>query len=165
MSKKLENITFTDKSIEYFQKMDEYLLGTDLMLMLLSISPIKGKARMQKQIFLAWKTLFNNQTTDLGFFPYKFGPYSKTITDSTNILQSTGLIKIIPRNAEATTFSITPKGKRIINKKLKDMNINLKKLKEKKTDWDELKIRGLMKFVYRKYPEYTTKTMVPSLKW
>ncbi len=145
--------------------MDEVLLGSDLVLMLLSISPIYGTTRLQKEVFLTWKTLFQKETADLGFFPYKFGAYSKTIDDSLDVLHNSGLIQIKSRSADTTTYSITSAGKRTISRKLKDMGINLKKLKDKKTDWDELKIRGLMKFVYRNYPEYTTKTKVPSLKW
>lgn len=145
--------------------MDEVLLGSDLVLMLLSISPIYGTTRLQKEVFLTWKTLFEKETADLGFFPYKFGAYSKTIDDSLDVLQSSGLIEIRSKNEDSTTYSITSAGKRTITRKLKDMDINLEKLKDKKIDWDELKIRGLMKFVYRNYPEYTTKTKVPSLKW
>lgn len=145
--------------------MDEFLLGSDLALMLLLISPIKGKTRLQKEVFLTWKTLFEKKTTDLGFFPYKFGAYSETLTDSLDVLQNTGLIQIKSGSKDATTYSITPVGKLTINRKLRDLDINLEKLKDKKTDWDELNIKGLMKFVYRNYPEYTTKTKVPSLKW
>ena len=45
------------------------------------------------------------------------------------------------------------------------MNINLDKLKIKKLDWDEWNTRAIMKFIYRNYPEYTTQTEVPSLRW
>ena len=62
-------------------------------------------------------------------------------------------------------YFITPSGKRAINRKLTKLEINIDELKKKKLDWDEWTTRGIMKFVYRNYPEYTTKTMVPSLKW
>ena len=45
------------------------------------------------------------------------------------------------------------------------MNISLETLKKKKSDWDELTTKGIMKLVYRKYPEYTTQSEVPYLKW
>ncbi len=165
MSRKLKTIQFTKRSLRNFQKMDEFLLGSDLVLMLLSISPVKGATKLQKQVFLSWKTLFKKETTDLGFFPYKFGAYSKTIDDSIDILQNFGLIRIKPRKGEGVQYYITRAGIRIINKKLKNMDINLDELRKKKTDWDEWTTRGIMKFVYRNYPEYTAKTKVPSLKW
>jgi len=165
MSRKLEIIQFTDKSMKFFEKMEESLLGSDLVLMLLSLSPVKGTTMLQKQTFLAWETIFKKQTTDLGFFPYKFGAYSKTIDDSLKVLENSGLITIKPAKGEGVRYSITPSGKRTISKKLKKMDISLDELKEKKLDWDEWTTRGIMKYVYRNYPEYTTKTKVPSLKW
>ena len=165
MSIKLETIKFTEKSLKYFQRMDEYLLGRDLLLMLLSLSPVKGTTMLQKQTFLAWETLFKKQTTDLGFFPYKFGAYSKTIDDSITVLKNSGLITVKPAKGEGVRYSITLSGKRTINRKLKKLEISIDELKNKKVDWDEWTTRGIMKFVYRNYPEYTTKTKVPSLKW
>ena len=165
MSRKLEIIKFTEKSMKYFKSMDKYLLGNDLILMLLSISHVKGTTMLQKQIFLAWETLFKKQTTDLGFFPYKFGAYSKTIDDSIKILKNLEFIIIKPAKEEGMRYSITPSGKRTINRKLRKLEINLDELTEKKLDWDEWTAKGIMKYVYRNYPEYTTKTKVPSLKW
>ena len=165
MSRKLKTIQFTKRSLRNFQKMDEFLLGSDLVLMLLSISPVKGTTKLQKQVFLSWKTLFKKESTDPGFFPYKFGAYSKTIDDSIGILQNSGWIRIKPRKGEGVQYSITRAGTRIINKKLKNMDITLDELRKKKTDWNEWTTRGIMKFVYRNYPEYTEKTKVPSLKW
>lgn len=165
MSRKLETIKFTERSLNYFQKMEESLLGRDLLLMLLSLSSVKGTTMLQKQTFLAWETLFKKQTTDLGFFPYKFGAYSKTIDDSITVLKNSGLIAIKPAKGEGVRYFITPSGKRAINRKLTKLEINIDELKKKKLDWDEWTTRGIMKFVYRNYPEYTAKTMVPSLKW
>ena len=165
MSIKLETIQFSKRSLKNFQKMDEFLLGSDIVLMLLSISPVKGTTKLQKQVFLAWKTLFKKKTADPGFFPYKFGAYSKTIDDSIEVLKNSGLIIVKLRKGEGVQYFITPSGKRTVTRKLKRMDIVLEELKKKKTDWDEWTTRGIMKFVYRNYPEYTTKTKVPSFKW
>ena len=145
--------------------MDELLLGSDLLLFLLYISPVKGTTKLQKQIFIAWKTIFKKKTADPGFFPYKYGAYSKTIDDSIEVLKKLGLIRVKPGKGEGVQYFITPKGKRSVTKKLKRMKLNVDELKKKKSDWDEWTTRGIMKFVYRNYPEYTTKTKVPSLKW
>lgn len=162
---KLKTIRFTDQSLKYFEKMEESLLGRDLVLMLLSLSPVKGDTMLQKQTFLAWEILFKKQTIDPGFFPYKFGAYSKAIGDSLKVLSNSGLITIKRAKGEGVRYSITPSGKRTISKKLKKMEINLDKLRAKKLDWDEWTTRGIMKYVYRNYPEYTTETKVPLLKW
>lgn len=165
MSRKLETIQFSKRSLKNFKKMGESLFGSDLMLMLLSISTIKGTTKLQKQVFLTWKMLFKKKTIDPGFFPYKFGAYSRTIEDSIYFLKKSGFIRVKPGRDEVIQYFITPRGKRSISKKLKRMNINLEKLKEKKTDWDEWTTKAIMKFVYRNYPEYTTETKVPYLKW
>lgn len=144
--------------------MEALLLPRDFVLMLLYISPIKGATIFQKQIFLAWKTIFAQQSHDLGFYPYKFGAYSTTVADSIKILENSRLIRIKNEKRSVHYFA-TPLGKRDIAKRLKKMNINLDELKLKKLDWDEWSTRAIMKFVYRNYPEYTTQTEVPSLKW
>ena len=164
MSRKLETIRFSERSLKNFQKMDESLFGGDLVLMLLSISSIKGKTMLQKHVFLAWKTLFNKQTNDPGFFPHKFGAYSKTVDDSTQVLKNLGFIQITSGRGKIQYF-ITPKGRRVINTKIKKMGITLENLQKHKIDWDEWTTQGIMKFVYRNYPEYTAKTKVPHFKW
>ncbi len=165
MSRKLEAIQFTSGSLNNFQKMDELLLGSDLALMLLSISPVKGTTKLQKQVFLAWKTLFKKDTADPGFFPYKFGAYSKTVKDSIMVLKNSGFIRIKSGKGEGVQYFITPSGKRTISKKLKRLDIDLEELTDKKSDWDEWTTQGIMKFVYRNYPEYTVETKVPYLRW
>jgi len=165
MSRGLKLITIKKQSLKNFEKMDKKLLGKDLILMLLSISPIKGNTKLQKQVFLAWKTIFNDVTVDLGFFPWMFGAYSKAVEDSTRILLKQGYIRMKPGRGEGLRYSITPKGLKKIRTKLRELRIGLRDLPEKKIDWDEWSTKGILRHVYRNYPQYTTKTKVPSLKW
>ena len=85
---------------------------------------------MQKQIFIAWKTIFKKKTADPGFFPYKYGAYSKTIDDSIEVLKKLGLIRVKPGKGEGVQYFITPKGKRSVTKKLKRMKLNVDELKK-----------------------------------
>ena len=165
MSRGLKLITIKKQSLKNFEKMDKGLLGKDLILMLLSISPIKGNTKLQKQVFLAWKTIFNDVTADPGFFPWKFGAYSKAVEDSTRILLKQGYIRMTPGRGEGLRYSISPKGSRKIRTKLRELRIGFRDLPEKKIDWDEWSTKGILRHVYRNYPQYTTKTKVPSLKW
>ena len=41
----------------------------------------------------------------------------------------------------------------------------MEQLLERKARWDEWNTLGIMRYVYRNYPEYATKTMIPSLIW
>lgn len=165
MSRNIEEIKFSSEGLRAYKNMSYKLTGKDIILLLLLISPTRGKTKLQKQVFLTWKTIFNKNSNDLGFFPYKFGAYSKAIEDAIEILEKTNLIEIKKDRDEAQRYFITMEGKKEIINKIKDFKINLNKLSEKKIDWDEWSTKGIMRYVYRNFPEYTTETKVPSLKW
>ena len=154
---------FTEKSLENLEKTDGFLAGGDLILLLLSVSPIRGRTKLQKQVFLTWKNIFNREVIDPGFFPHESGAYSRTVEDSTHMLQGLGLIKIKPGRDEGMRYSITPKGKRSISEKIRTSDISLERIKGKKSDWDELTTRGIIRLVCRNFPEYMVDTGVPDL--
>ncbi|MGC8622310.1 MAG: hypothetical protein ACP5U0_10385, partial [Caldisphaera sp.] len=66
------------------------------------------------------------------------------------------------------TYYITKKGRNLVAeilKKKKFVREFIPIIKEKKADWDEWSSKGILIYIYRKYPEYTTKTRVPELRW
>ena len=155
----------TEESLQVFNKLSKKIFGTDIILFLLSIGKIKGKIVFQKQVFLAWKEIFFKQTVDLGYIPYRYGAYSKIIDDAAKYLEKKDLIKIKRHKGEGTTFFITKHGlEEILNRKM-ELNVNLSKLIEKKQDWDEWDKEGIMRYTYRKYPEYTSETKLSGFKW
>jgi uncharacterized protein YwgA len=162
---KEKQYSFEITSLGEYGSMDNRLLGSDLILILLSISEIRGNTRMQKQVFLAWKELFQNITFDPVFFPWRYGAYSKLIEDTLRILESQKYIKIRRRKGEGSIFSITSSGQKKITEKMRKLKIDTQLLQQKKIDWDEWSHKGILRYVYRKYPEYTLKTEVPYLKW
>lgn len=145
--------------------MDKHLISSDLILMLLSVSPIRGNTKMQKEVFLTWKELFTDITLDPSFFPWKYGAFSKVVEDSLKILESQRNIKIRKRKGEGSVFSITEFGRNRIQDKMYRVGVNLRDLPKKKVDWDEWSPKGILRYVYRNYPQYTSETEVPSLKW
>lgn len=155
----------TDKSLVIFNKTSKKIHSTDIILLLLSISQIKGKIVFQKQVFIAWKELFFNRAVDLGYLPDRYGAYSKIIQDSARYLYENDLIKIIVRKGEGSIYSITEHGLKEIKKRSAELNLNVDKLAEKKQDWDEWDKEGIMRYTYRKYPEYTSETKFGSFKW
>jgi len=155
----------TDDSLHIFKELNKKIFGTDIILFLLSIGQIKNKIVFQKQVFLTWKEVFYKKTVDLGYIPFRYGAYSKTISDSAKYLEREGLIKIIKRKGEGSIFQITDYGLEEINERTKDLGINLSKLKSKKEDWDEWDKEGIMRYTYRKYPEYTTEAVLSKFKW
>lgn len=165
MPLKGEEYTISKDSLKAYEKLDRKLLGSDLILMLLSIHNIKGNTKLQKQVFLTWKELFIDVTHDPTFFPWKYGAFSKVVEDSASILTKQGYVRRAKRKGEGTIYSITDIGREKIKNKLDEIGVELGKLEKKKADWDEWSTKGIMKYVYRNYPQYTSKTEVPSLKW
>lgn len=170
----LEEPEFKFKKEKY--KIEKSLFVTDVVLLLLSVSQIKGNTKLQKEVFIAWKEFLQNKIGDLGYFPYKYGAYSKLVDDSTKILLINDKINMKKRRGEGTIYSITKKGRISLKRNLTKRNISYLKLlrtknkhkeelADKKIDWDDWTPKGILRYVYRNFPEYTTKTKVPSLKW
>jgi len=138
----------------------------DIILLLLNYGKISGKTMMQKQVFLAVNEIFNNSYAL--FHPDKYGPYSQLVSDIVLKLIDDGKIKKFNRGESHATYVITETGKEYVNRIIKSKNINnetLEKLRKSKSDWDEWDTKGILRYVYRNYPEYATKTKVPELKW
>jgi uncharacterized protein YwgA len=164
---KLKDIEFIidKKNARLFSKTKPEISGSDLILVLLSISPIKGNTKLQKQVFLAWKEIFNDKICELGYYPYKFGAYSRLIEDSAKLLVLEDKISVEKRRGEGTIYAIREKGQRSIRKNLIKNKTRWIKLRDRKTDWDDWSPKGILRYVYRNYPQYATKTKIPSLKW
>lgn len=157
--------SITKESKEAYRRLDRLLLTSDLILILLSISPIRGNTMLQKEVFLTWKNFFNDISVDPIFFAYKYGAYSKVVEDSVKMLEKQKYIKIRKGRGEGLILSIRDEGKDMIMKKIRRNKIDLTEIAKKKIDWDELTSRAIIKLVYRRYPEYSTESVVPSLKW
>jgi len=123
--------------------------------------PIHGRIAMMKQVFLLIKeVLGESNVEDAKFVPYRYGPYSFLLTHVLSNLEYDGLIKITGRkNTASEKFSLTDTGKMIakrkftkLPKKFRDMTLDRRK------GWDEDHIKGLLAYVYNKYPEYAEKS-------
>ena len=162
-------------SIEFLLDWEEYkekrslhgkLNASDIILLLLANGKTTGRTMMQKQVFLAYKEVLKDYSEDLLYHPDKYGPFSKLVEDSLKYLRNQGLIKVINRGEGHQTYLLTEEGKRKaeeISRKLPDEMKNA--MKNQKISWDEWNTKGILRYVYRKYPEYATKTKVPELKW
>ena len=163
ISKSIFKITKSD--LAKYQKMESKLMVDDLILLLLYAGKIRSNTKLQKQVFLVWKQVFPKITVDPMFFPWKFGAYSRMVEDSVKILETNLDIIIRKGRGEGTIYQISPKGTKKIEKKVRQLKIDLHKLRKKKIDWDDWSPKGTLRYVYRNYPEYETQTRVPSLKW
>ncbi|MEP0823948.1 MAG: hypothetical protein HRF40_00530 [Nitrososphaera sp.] len=145
--------------------LEDLLTPADLILLVLSVAPVKGNTRMQKQVFIAYKELFEDKAVDPVYYPWKYGAYSKVVEDTVKLLTKQGYIKVFGRRGEGTIYSITKKGQDRINLKIDKLRLNLSELASRKARWDEWTPIGTLRYVYRVYPEYTTKTKVPRILW
>ena len=157
--------TINDECRQIYENLGNKLFGNDIVLLVLSIAPIKGTTVLQKQVFLTWKEVFPKKTVDLGYFPYRYGAYSKIIRDTVKMLEGNRMIKIIKRKGEGSIYQITDEGKSQIQKRISKLNINIEKLQDSKEIWDEWTIDGTLRYVYRNYPDYTSETKVTRFKW
>lgn len=145
---------------EAYQNMRSLLGPDDMVLLLACVSPIHGKTRLQKEVFLLWKR-YHKISVDPGFFPYKFGPYSQVVNDFITILKKRGLIE----ERTGKKYHITTSGKIYILQKIKELNISLSNITEWKIRWDEWMTHGIARYIYRIYPEYAIQSEAADLKW
>ena len=140
-----------------------------LVLLILNIGPIRGKTKLQKEVFLAWNEVFGKRyAMDPVFHPDQFGPYSQLVLDSQTLLKSKKDIRVVPRGEGHQTYVISSKGKSTLMEELKHTKIPsglLVQLSTKKADWDEWTAKGIMMYIYRNYPYYAIKARIKELKW
>jgi uncharacterized phage-associated protein len=152
--------------------------------------PVAGVTRLEKMMFLLQKeTAFSGKDRihDFNFEPWKFGPFSREIYEDLDLLASLGLVEAevqeLPSYAEYTeggkliesedyepvvqkVFSLTDRGRKVAER--------LKAGYFSERDWREMeKLRArfesvpltrLIQYVYHKYPETTSKSVLEHLK-
>lgn len=103
---------------------------------------------------------------NLGFAPFDYGPYSKTLQRDIDALTSDGLIDEERSDSDRTartvyTYTITKAGMGVASKLLSDTRFEeygfrdaYEKLEEIKGEFNDTSLPDLLKHVYAKYPEY-----------
>jgi len=128
--------------------------------------PIYGKTMFMKQIFVIYEEIFKNKSDfriqDGEYYPYKFGPFSDKVVDTTNDLVWSGNMEIInPRKNAGAVYKLTPngviRGKILFNSLPKNYQDDLK---EYRMELDELGNDGILNYVYHKYDQYTIKSTI-----
>ncbi len=145
------------------------LTVSSLVLLILDIGPVRGRTKLQKEVFLAWKEVFGTEyAIDPIFHPDQFGPYSQLVVDSQSMLRENQDIKVIPVGEGHQTFVISRKGKESLREEMETLNIPnnlIRTLRERKIDWDEWTAKGIMRYIYRNYPYFAVNARIKELKW
>ena len=123
--------------------------------------PIKGKTRLQKELFLSQKKLKDSGVSELySFRPYHYGPYSKEIYYDIKWLKKEGIVEEIPISTTLggtiRQFKLTAEGirktKEMIEKRELSYQYNL--IREIKKNYNSMNVVELVNLTHRKYPEY-----------
>lgn len=146
---------------------------SDLVLLLLHSqkeTPIFGRISFFKQFFLLYQEVLSEDirknSMNPRFVKYNYGPYSFLVADMVEDLMHSNKISVEGRkNSKTESFSITKDGKKEARKILNNIPKNTKNklmsdLKKRRILWDQLRNEGLLNYVYRNYPEYTSKSKI-----
>jgi uncharacterized protein YwgA len=124
---------------------------------------IAGKTRLQKEVFLAQKSLEDKRIPRMySFMPYHYGPFSRQLYFDVNLLRSQGLVdeRIHSRPTGIfREFKLTAKAIREVEVMIQDPEYKrvfdiVRNVKQK---YDEMPLVGLVELTHREYPEYMGK--------
>lgn len=141
--------------------MSSKLAAEDFVLLLLNSNgkkAINGKLCFQKEMFLVMEEICPDLDIDLRFEPYHYGPFSKNLASLLEYLEFNSLIEI-KRYPDTCVYSITEKGV----EKLSNLDISpdiTRKVENLKLGADSLGYKGLLRYVYFNYPEYTKNSRI-----
>lgn len=125
---------------------------------------VKGATRFQKLVFLAQEEQRFADVFD--FEPHKYGPYSSDLAATVRGLEARGLVKT---DTETNTYGqdrviyrLTTDGIARLHEEINEEDLEevLDAIEEIKTTYNDWGTERLLKYVYRKYDEYTTDTEI-----
>jgi uncharacterized protein YwgA len=159
-------------------KIDEIDTESDLAFLLFNYADeVEGITRLQKLLFLLQEeTEFTeiHEKVEIEFKPYKYGPFSEQVYDELEFLLSMDAIEEVEaegadkyrdseddRDHTNKRFVLTDRGKTIsedVNRML-DEDVQ-DEFDEVIDEYLEMPLEDLLEYVYRQYPEYTTKSEI-----
>jgi len=151
---------------EYVNKPVPRQVYTLLMLYTDNRSPIIGKLRLEKLIFLLDQTIRRKRLHIADklydFRPYQYGPFSEEVYDDIELLKDLGLVYVEERQGDQV-FEITHKGTALVERMLKEKVIPLSLFNEVeyiKRKWNRADLRSLLEYIYKNFKEYTQKSLI-----
>jgi len=147
---------------------------------------IVGNTRLVKLMFLlAHETSLRKYLTDFTYDAYNFGPYSSELFDALQALINAGLVKTEESDSEGyldeadrfqverevvddaespkTTiiYTLPPEGKKVGSALFRALTPSeQKELTTIKRVFNSSTLRKLLQYVYRKYPKFTTESVI-----
>ena len=126
--------------------------------------PVRGKTRLQKEVFLAQKALKDRGIKrKYSFMPYHYGPFSRQLYFDINWLRSKGLVKertyLADRTGLYREFKLTPEGTREVESLIQKPEFKevYEIVREVRRKYDEMPLEDLVEFTHREFPAYVGK--------
>jgi uncharacterized protein YwgA len=142
---------------------DELTLAKKMVLVLLNAdnkSPVRGKTVFIKQVFLLAKEIIQEIDDNLEFYPFQIGPYSTVLAKLLNEMIRENLIEAETKGGK-WIFSITEKGEQIAKDAIELLSENqIQEINRMKRTTSEWGVSGVLRYVYRNYPEYAIDSRV-----
>lgn len=141
--------------------MSSDLTAKDFILLLLSVDnqkPIEGNLFIQKEMFLIVKEVYNDLEDELNFTAYNYGPYSQQLVNLLEDLEENSLIEIDKSDGN-NKYQITNSGKEYLKNKTFSDDVK-SKIHNLKAGSNKLGYKGLLRYVYFTYPEYTENSKI-----
>jgi uncharacterized protein YwgA len=168
---------------------NEQLIGPDLLLLLLAAPTKVGSAegrmngitRLEKLLFLASEEeeVLEGVEDPFEFRPYDFGPYSKEIYESVELLEEAGLLdehRVLggraldemeevaaatgEREGVERQFVLTDHGKAVARLLARRNPMVSRKLTTIKDKYARMPLGRLVRYVYERYPRYAEKSKI-----
>jgi uncharacterized protein YwgA len=147
---------------------------------------IVGDTRLDKLMFLVEKeTSLKKYLTGFEFDAYKFGPYSSQLFDTVQALANAGLVGIEKSESEeylneadrfqieqqvgentaspnnAAIYFLTAEGRTVASQLFHSLNVSEQmELTTIKTRFNSISLTKLLQYIYRKYPESATQSLI-----
>lgn len=137
------------------------LTAKDFILLLLSADnqkPIEGNLFIQKEMFLIVKEVYTDLEDELNFIAYNYGPYSQKLVDLLEDLEENSLIEIDKSDGN-NKYQITDSGSEYLKNKTFSDDVE-RKIHNLKAGSNKLGYKGLLRYVYFTYPEYTENSKI-----
>lgn len=121
---------------------------------------IKGMLMFTKQFFIFVKEIKKDLDDYFQFIAYDFGPYSFVLRKKLEHLARIGLIEII-NEGDREDFYLTDIGLEKIKNKFEILDPTIKeRMKDLRQDATQLGYSGVLRYVYSRYPEYTSASKI-----
>jgi uncharacterized protein YwgA len=147
---------------------------------------IIGNTRLDKLMFLVEReTTLKRYLTSFEFDAYNFGPYSSELFDSVQALANAGLVSVGKSESEeylneadrfqielqleentgspknAAIYSLTAEGRTVASELFRSLSTSeQQELVTIKTRFNSISLKKLLQYIYRKYPESATKSLI-----